>query len=402
MAATLERAEQLDTDDELAVYRDRFVPIMDPGVVAYLDGNSLGRPLLATAERLQHLVRHEWGTRLIRSWEEGWLTLPERIGDEIGRVAVGATPGQVIVADSTTVCLYKAIRAALALRPGRTEIITDTSNFPTDRFIVDGIADQFGLTVNRIDSIDEIAEAVGDNTAVVTLSHVDYRSAAIADMAAITRITHDRGALVVWDLCHSAGVLPVQLDANDVDFAVGCTYKFLNAGPGAPAFLYVNSRHHNDFRQPITGWMGADDIFAMADEFKPALGIRRALSGTPSIAAMAGVEMGIALLAEARIGRVRAKAQGLGRWVIELADVWLAPLGFVVASPRSDEQRGGHVLLRHPDAERISRELIDNGVIIDFRNPDGIRIGLSPLTTSYVEVWHAMNVVKSQYSRTPS
>ncbi|MFC0106224.1 kynureninase [Kibdelosporangium aridum] len=400
MATTRDWAEQLDANDELAVYRDRFVPIVDPGLVAYLDGNSLGRPLLATAERLERLVRHEWGSRLIRSWSEGWLTLPERVGDELGRVAIGAAPGQVIVADSTSVCLYKTVRAALALRPGRTEIVTDTSNFPTDRFVVDGIAEQFGLTVKRIspDSLtgvrpDDVHAAVGDGTAVVVLSHVDYRSAAVADMAAITRIAHGRGALVVWDLCHSVGAMPVELDAAGVDFAVGCTYKFLNAGPGAPAFLYVNSKHHNGFRQPITGWIGAEDIFAMADRFRPAPGIRRALSGTPPITGMVGVDEGVALLAEAGIDRVRTKAQALGRLVIELADEWLVPLGFTVASPRSDELRGAHVMLRHPDAERLSQRLIDNGVIIDFRNPDGIRVGLSPLTTSYAEVWHALSVI---------
>ncbi|RSM91579.1 aminotransferase class V-fold PLP-dependent enzyme [Kibdelosporangium aridum] len=401
MATTRDWAEHLDANDELAAYRDRFVPIADPGVVAYLDGNSLGRPLLATAERLDRLVHQEWGSRLIRSWGEGWLTLPERIGDELGRVAIGAAPGQVIVADSTSVCLYKTVRAALALRPGRTEIVTDASNFPTDRFIVDGIAEQFGLTVKRISSdpltgvrADEVAAAVGDDTAVIVLSHVDYRSAAIADMAAITRIVHDRGALAVWDLCHSVGAMPVELDAADVDFAVGCTYKFLNAGPGAPAFLYVNSKLHKDFRQPITGWIGAEDIFAMADRFRPAAGIRSALSGTPPITGMVGVDEGVALLAEVGVDRVRAKAQALGRWVIELADEWLVPLGFTVASPRSDELRGAHVMLRHPDAERLSQKLIDNGVIIDFRNPDGIRVGLSPLTTGYVEVWHAMDVIR--------
>ncbi|CAM3540049.1 kynureninase [Kibdelosporangium persicum] len=409
MNPTLDQAERLDADDELAVYRDRFVPIEDPGVVAYLDGNSLGRPLLAAAERLQDLVRHDWGSRLIRSWEEGWLTLPERIGDELGRVALGAAPGQVIVADSTSVCLYKTVRAALALRAGRTEIVTDTANFPTDRFIVDGIAEQTGHTVKWIASdpwsgvrTEEVAAAVSERTAVVVLSHVDYRSAAIADMTAVSRIVHDNGGLVVWDLCHSVGVLPVELDAAGADFAVGCTYKFLNGGPGSPAFLYVNARHHNDFRQPITGWIGAADIFGMTDRFQPAPGIRSALSGTPTILGMAGLEASVALLAEAGIPRIRAKARALGRWVIELADAWLVPLGFTVASPRSDEKRGAHVTLRHPAAESLSRTLIDHGVIIDFRNPDGIRIGLSPLTTGYAEVWHAMSVIRESARTRPA
>ncbi|MEV4148885.1 aminotransferase class V-fold PLP-dependent enzyme [Amycolatopsis sp. NPDC049691] len=391
---TLEEAARLDAADELAAFRDRFVPITDESVVAYLDGNSLGRPLLATAERLQEVVAEQWGTRLIRSWDERWLELPERIGDELGRVALGAAPGQTIVADSTSVCLYKVIRAAVALRPGRDEIVTDTANFPTDRFLVDSVAAELGLTVRWIDSADDVAAVTGARTAAVVLSHVDYRSAAIADLAGITRVVHDRGGLTVWDLCHSVGSIPVALDADGADFAVGCTYKFLNAGPGAPAFLYVNARHHEAFGQPITGWMGAADTFGMAERYVPAPGIRRALSGTPPVLGMVGVQEGVALLAEAGIERVRAKAVALGRWVLDLADEWLVPLGFTVASPREDARRGGHVTLRHPDAERLSRVLIDNGVLIDFRRPDGIRIGLSPLTTSFTEVRAALERIR--------
>ncbi|WP_216206185.1 kynureninase [Amycolatopsis aidingensis] len=395
---SLERAARLDAADELAHFRDRFVPIGDPGVVAYLDGNSLGRPLRSTAQRLQELVGQEWGARLIRSWEEGWLTLPERLGDELGSVALGAAPGQVIVADSTSVCLYKVLRAAIGLRPGRDEVVTDTSNFPTDRFIVESVAGELGLTVRWIESDPwsgvapaEVAAVLSERTAVVVLSHVDYRSAAIADLAAITGLVHDRGGLVVWDLCHSVGSIPVALDTAGADFAVGCSYKFLNAGPGAPAFLYASSRHHHEFGQPITGWMGAADTFGMEAHYRPAPGIRRALSGTPPVLGMVGVAEGVALLAEAGILRVRAKAVALGRWVIDLADAWLAPLGCAVASPREDDLRAGHVTLRHPHADRLARRLIEDGVLIDFRGPDGIRIGLSPLTTSYTEVWHAMD-----------
>ncbi|MEU4249303.1 aminotransferase class V-fold PLP-dependent enzyme [Amycolatopsis sp. NPDC026612] len=388
-----EAADRLDAEDELAAFRDRFVPITDPGVIAYLDGNSLGRPLRATAERLQELVAHEWGARLIRSWEERWLALPEEIGDELGRVALGAAPGQTIVADSTSVCLYKALRAAVALRPGRDEIVTDTANFPTDRFLVESVAAELGLTVRWTES-EDVAAAVGPRTAVVTLSHVDYRSAAITDLAAVTRLVHERGGLVVWDLCHSVGSMPVALDTAGADFAVGCTYKFLNAGPGAPAFLYVNARHHEGFGQPITGWMGAADTFGMADQYVPAPGIRRALSGTPPVLGMVGVREGVALLAEAGIDRVRAKAVALGRWVLALADAWLVPLGFTVASPREDDRRGAHVTLGHPDAERLSRVLIEHGVLIDFRRPDGIRVGLSPLTTGYAEVRRAMDRIR--------
>ncbi|ADJ48129.1 kynureninase [Amycolatopsis mediterranei S699] len=387
------RADRLDAEDELAAFRERFVPIGDPGVVAYLDGNSLGRPLRATAERLRELVEHEWGGRLIRAWEERWLALPEELGDELGRVALGAAPGQTIVADSTSVCLYKTLRAAAALRPGRDEIVTDTANFPTDRFLVESVAAELGLTVRWAES-EDVAAVAGPRTAVVTLSHVDYRTAAITDLAAVTRVVHEHGGLVVWDLCHSVGSLPVELDAAGADFAVGCTYKFLNAGPGAPAFLYANARHHAAFGQPVTGWMGAADTFGMAAEYVPAPGIRRALSGTPPVLGMVGVQEGVALLAEAGIGRVRAKAVALGRWVLALADAWLVPLGFTIASPRDDDRRGGHVTLRHPDAERLSHVLIEHGVLIDFRRPDGIRIGLSPLTTGFAEVRRAMDRIR--------
>ncbi|MGW4830271.1 kynureninase [Amycolatopsis japonica] len=398
---TLDEAARLDAADDLAGFRDRFIPIDDPQVVAYLDGNSLGRPLKATAARLGEVVAQEWGARMIRSWEERWLALPEQLGDRLGQVALGAAPGQTIIADSTSVCLYKSLRAAVALRPGRDEVIADTANFPTDRFIVDSVANELGLTMRWIEADPwagvapaDVDALLSERTAVVLLSHVDYRSAAIADLSTITSLVHRHGGLVVWDLCHSVASVPVLLDVAKADFAVGCTYKFLNAGPGAPAFLYVNARHQREFGQPITGWMGAADAFGMEDRYRPAPGIRRALSGTPSVLGMVGVAEGTELLAEAGLPRVRAKAVELGRWVIELADAMLTPLGFTVASPRQDELRGGHVTLRHRHAERLSRKLIDNGVIIDFRGPDGIRIGLSPLTTCFTEVWHAMDRIR--------
>lgn len=395
---TLADAERLDREDPLAGFRGRFLPIEDPGVVAYLDGNSLGRPPSATLDRLRELVTQEWGTGMIRSWDRGWLELPERVGDRLGAVCLGAGPGQVIVADSTTVCLYKALRAAVALRPGRTELVTDTDNFPTDRYVVAAIARELGLTVRWIESdpragvtAEQLAEVVGEDTAVVTLSHVSYRSAYIADMAGINELVHAAGALVVWDLCHSVGAMPVRLDATGTDFAVGCTYKFLNAGPGAPAFFYARAEHHDRFAQPIAGWIGARDIFAMAPRFEPADGIRRALSGTPPVLGLVGVEQGVEMLAEAGIERVRAKSTALTRVAIELSERWLAPLGFTVASPRDDEVRGGHVTVTHPRAESLARAWIDNGVIIDFRTPDGIRIGLSPLSTGFAELWRAID-----------
>jgi len=286
----------LDASDPLAGFRDRFVPA--PDVAAYLDGNSLGRPLTASVERVDALLREQWATRLIRGWDEGWLELPMRLGDELGRVALGAGLGQTVIGDSTTVLLYKVIRAALELRPGsadtpRDEIVIDRDDFPTDRYLVESIAAEHGMTVRWIDEGDvtpeRVAAVVGDRTAVVVLSAIAYRSGFLAEIPAITSIVHDAGALMLWDLCHSAGVIPHQLDAWGVDFAVGCTYKYLNGGPGAPGFAYVAQTHHDDFRQPISGWLGSVRPFEMGQGYQPAPGIRRVLSGTPSIVGMVGL-----------------------------------------------------------------------------------------------------------------
>jgi kynureninase len=394
-------AREKDLQDDLAPFLDRFLPIEDPDVIAYLDGNSLGRPLKATAERLTHLVTTEWGSRLIRAWGDRWLGLPEQVGDELGVAALGAAAGQVILADSTTVSLYKVLRAAAAMRPGRTEIVADTGNFPTDRYLAASIAKELGMTVRWIkpDPLygvrpEQVWQAVGRDTAVVALSHVDYRSAAITDMPAINRIAHDQGALTAWDLCHSVGSIPVELDASETDFAVGCTYKFLNAGPGSPAFVYVRTRHQASFEQPVSGWMGAQDIFRMGPAHEPAPGIRRVLSGTPSILGIVAAQQGVRLVAEAGIHRIRAKSVGLTRFAIDLAESWLVPLGYQIGSPLEDSLRGGHMTLQHPQAETISRQLTDNGVLIDFRWPDGIRLGLSPLSTTFSEVFAAMEYIR--------
>ncbi|MEV6425963.1 aminotransferase class V-fold PLP-dependent enzyme [Streptomyces sp. NPDC051662] len=391
-------AERLDRNDELAAYRDRFLPIDDSSVIAYLDGNSLGRPLKRTLGLVHDLVADQWSSRMIRGWQDGWLELPQRLGDRLGAAGLGAGPGQVILADSTTVCLYKVLRAAVSLRPGRTGIVTDTDNFPTDRYVVEAVADELGMTIHWIESDpssgvteEQVAEAVGPDTAVVTLSHVAYRSAFIADMEHINSLVHAAGGLAVWDLCHSVGSVPVSLDASGADFAVGCTYKFLNAGPGAPGFLYVREEHQAGLRQPIPGWMSARDRFAMAPEYAAATGVRRMLSGTPAVTGLAGVAAGVELLAEAGIERIRAKSTALTRMAIELCDAWLVPLGFAVGSPREEAIRGGHVTVTHPRAAEFARTLIDNGVIIDFRAPDGIRVGLSPLCTSFTELWAALD-----------
>lgn len=389
----IEPASQLDAADPLARFRSRFVAADDPSVVAYLDGNSLGRPLAVTGERLAAFVAGEWGRGLIRSWDDAWMAEPVTVGDRLAEIALGAAPGQVIVADSTTVLLYKLIRAGVGARPGRDEVVIDVANFPTDRFIVDGIAAELGLSVRHLTPPHaagvrpaDIAAAIGDRTALVVLSHVAYRSGFLGDMAAITRAAHEAGALILWDLCHSAGVLPIELDACDVDLAAGCTYKYLNGGPGSPAFCYVATRLQEELRQPVWGWMGASDPFAMAAEYRPAKGIRKFISGTPPVLAMQPLKDMLELIDEAGLTAVRRKSVALTSRAVALADEVLAPLGAVLASPRDAADRGSHVTVDHPRFAEVTAALWKSGVIPDFRPPDGIRIGLSPLSTSFAEL----------------
>jgi kynureninase len=389
----------LDDADPLASLRDRFVGTDSP--LIYLDGNSLGRPLTVTAERLRAFVEDEWGGRLIRGWDEGWFDLPLSLGDELGRVCLGAAAGQVAVGDSTTVLLYKLMRTAVAARPGRTEIVIDRDNFPTDRYLAMGVAAECGLTVRWLDvdttagaTVEQVAAAMGEQTALVALSHVSYRSAWIADVAEITRVTHDAGALVLWDLCHSVGSVPTDLDAWEVDLAAGCTYKYLNGGPGSPAFCYVAERHLDTFAQPIQGWMGNTDPFLMGPDYRPVAGIRRFLSGTPAVVGMLAIQDMVALIDEVGIDAVRKKSEQLTSYAVELADAHLAPYGVSLASPRDPAQRGGHVTLQHPRMREVVEALWTRDVIPDYRDPGGLRIGLSPLSTSYDEVERGMTVVR--------
>jgi kynureninase len=396
-AADREHAAELDGRDPLAGFRDRFARAERDGrELVYLDGNSLGRLPLATAERISRVVRDEWGTGLIGSWDH-WIGLPARVGDLLGEHLLGAAPGQVAVSDSTTVNLYKLACAALDARPGRRVIVTDDDNFPTDRYVTAGIAAQRGCELRMIHTdmdsgLDEatLRAAVGEDTALVTLSHVAYRSAALADMAAVTELVHASGAVMLWDLSHSAGSVPVQLDACDADLAVGCTYKYLNAGPGAPAFLYVRRDLQDRLRQPVWGWFGQRDLLAMGPEYDPVPGIGRFTTGTPQVAGIAAVEEGARLLAEAGIDRLRDKGVRLTEYLITLADKWLAPLGCSLASPRDPARRGSHVTLHHRQAQRIYQALAARGVITDYRSPDRIRYGLAPMTTRFTDVWDAM------------
>jgi kynureninase len=388
------RAAELDIADPLAPFRDRFLPADD--VVAYFDGNSLGRPPKATAERLAAFVTEEWGGRLIRGWDEGWVGLPVTVGDEVAAVVLGAAPGQTVVADSTSVNLFKVLHAACDLRPDRDEIVIDTTNFPTDRYLVEGVAAQRDMTVRWLEpdlvehvTTDGLAEVLGERTAVVALSHVDYRSAAILDVTGITAQVHAAGGLVVWDLCHSAGALPIALDADDVDFAVGCTYKYLDAGPGAPAFLYVASRHLRDVAQPIPGWFSAADLFAMADSYTAAPDIRRMLSGTPNVMGILAAREGVRLVGEAGIDAIRTKSVALTDFLLELID----RLDVTMLSPRDSARRGSHVTIQVPDAAEAAKRLGERGVIPDVRRPDLLRLGLSPLSTSFTEVFEGWKVL---------
>ncbi len=394
-----DRAEALDRADALAPFRRRF-SVAD-STVTYLDGNSLGSLPRATETHVAGVVRQEWGERLIRSWNEGWNELPERVGDLLARTVLGCKQGQVVLSDSTTVNLYKLLSAALEQAPERRVIVTDDLNFPTDRYVVEGLARSTGRTVHTVASdpihgisLDALEAALDDNTAVVTLSHVDFRSGAIADLAGITRLAREAGALVVWDLSHSVGAVPVELDASGVDLAVGCTYKYLNGGPGAPAFLYVRKGLQDQLRQPIWGWFSQAEQFAMGQTYQPTAGIRRFLTGTPSVLAASAVEASLAIIEEAGIDRIRAKGQALTGFLIELFEDRLADLGFSLASPADERLRGSHVTLSHPDAYRICRALIEQeDVIPDFRTPDGLRLGLSPLTTRFVDVWDGIDAI---------
>ncbi|MBN9142235.1 MAG: aminotransferase class V-fold PLP-dependent enzyme [Micrococcales bacterium] len=379
----------LDAADPLRGYRDRFVP--GDGLVAYLDGNSLGRPLRASVERLERFAREEWGGRLIRGWDEGWLELPLALGDELGAHVLGAAPGQVAVADSTSVLIYKLARAAVDARPGRDEVLLDRGNFPSDRYLLEGIAAERGLTLRWLDpdpaggvTPEAVADAVSERTALGLFSSVAYRSGFLADAPAITATLHDAGALAMWDLCHSAGVVPTSLDAWGVDLAVGCGYKYLNGGPGAPAFLYVRRELQGELRQPIHGWIGSRAPFEMGQGYEPADGIRSFLTGTPPIVAMQPLVDMLALLAEVGIDAVRAKSVALTEHAIRLVDGELPDAR--LASPRDPARRGGHVTIDHPRFAQLLPALWSAGIIPDFRRPDGLRLGCSPLSTSFAEL----------------
>jgi len=407
MAGPTDRAhaEQLDADDPLASYRSRF-EIPDESVV-YLDGNSLGRPPAATSRRIAEVVHDQWGDRLIRSWDEGWMDLPVQVGDRLGAALLGASPGETLVCDTVTVNTFKALHAAMDLRPARSTIVVHRGEFPTDRYVATEVARQRAGSVRWLGPMDpgatqtdpvtagDVAAVLHDDVAVVLLSVVDYRSAAIADVEGITRAVHDAGAIVVWDCSHAAGSIPLDLPGLGADLAIGCSYKYLNGGPGAPAWIWANAAHHDALHNPVPGWMGHADVFAMGPEYVPAPGVRRFMTGTPAAMALVAVDCGVELLAEAGMVAVRAKGMALTSYAVDLADAWLAPHGVTLASPRDATRRGAHLTLRHPDALALVQALTDRGVIPDFRHPDGIRVGLAPLTTRFTDVHDGLAALRA-------
>jgi len=397
----LKAAQQLDAADELASFRQAFV-IADPDLI-YLDGNSLGRLPGHAASHLREVVEKEWGHDLIRGWNAGWFQAPERVGEKIAKL-VGASPGQVVVSDSTSVNLFKLVMAALAMLPKRKRVVSDRLNFPSDLYILQGcirllggkhhlhlMPSEDGITMDP----QAVFDSIDDQTALVTLSHVTFKSGFLYDAQAVTDRAHRAGALVLWDLSHSVGVVPIDLDRWGADLAVGCTYKYLNGGPGAPAFLYVGNDLQEKLASPIWGWFGQRSPFAFDLDYTPVEGIGRFLVSSPPILSMLAMEASLDLVLEAGIERIRRKSEGLTSYLIYLVDQVLAPLGFTQGSPRETERRGSHVSIRHPQGYRINRALIEEmGVIPDFREPDNIRLGLAPLYTAYTEVWEAVERIK--------
>lgn len=377
----------LDAADPLAGFRDRFA--LPPDVI-YLDGNSLGALPRRTAGRLAELVQTEWGRDLITSWNKNhWIDLPSRVGNKIARL-IGAESGEVVVADSTSINLFKLLSAGLDLAQGRSVVLSDTGNFPTDLYVAQGLTGLRGGAASlRLVEEDRVIDAIDAETAIVMLTHVNYRTGRLHDMASVTAAAHRAGALVLWDLAHSAGALPVALDAVGADFAVGCGYKYLNGGPGAPAFLFIARRHQARVRPPLSGWMGHEAPFEFDLDYRPAAGIARNLCGTPAILSLAALEVGVDLMLEADLAMLRAKSITLGESFAALVEQH-CPGQFELASPRDPAARGSQISLRHAHGYAIVQALIARGVIPDFRAPDIVRFGFAPLYLRHVDVWDAV------------
>lgn len=386
---SLSAAQQKDRNDALAHHKSAFILPQD---IIYLDGNSLGALPRQSAEQLQSAILTQWGEGLIRSWNDaGWIDLPRRIGAKIAPL-IGADAANVVMADSTSVNLFKLLSAACALRPDRTKIIAEAANFPTDNYIAEGVINQQGMGHELVyaKNPDEIYTLIDNSTAVVMLTHINYRNGFMHDIEALSRAAHDAGALIIWDLAHSAGAVPVQLDAWNVDFAVGCSYKYLNGGPGAPAFLYVADRHLSTARQPLSGWFSHHSPFAFETHYEPAGTIDQFLCGTPAILSAIALDAALDIWRDVDIHAVRAKSLALTDYFISLMQSRCSGYGLQLITPREHHLRGSHVSFTHPDSGyAIMSALISQGVIGDFRAPDILRFGFTPLYTSFSDVWHA-------------
>lgn len=383
--------EALDAADPLREFRERF---MLPEGVIYLDGNSLGCLPKATAARLAEVVLAEWGEGLIGSWNSaGWVHAPQRVGDKIARL-IGAAPGEVVACDSTSINVFKALCAALSVNPGRNTILSERGNFPTDVYMMQGLEALTGrhITAQLVEP-GQIEAAIGDDTAVVLLTQAHYRTGRIRDMAATTAAAHAKGALVIWDLSHSAGAIPVDLNSANADFAVGCGYKFLNGGPGAPGYIFAADRHQPNAQPALSGWFGHARPFDFEDAYVPAEGMKRFLVGTPPILGLAALEVGLDLFLEADMGAVRAKSVALGELFAERMVPLCRDHGFALASPADQAERGSQISYSHPEAYPIVQALIARGVVGDFRAPDVLRFGLTPLYTSFAEVAAAVDAI---------
>jgi kynureninase len=401
-SASHDFAKYLDRQDVLASFRKQFV-FSDPGLI-YLDGNSLGMMPKAAQEKSRQVVDEQWGSNLIRGWNKGWWEAPHRIGDKIGRL-IGAAPGQTIVGDTVSINLFKLATAALTFQPNKTRIITDTFNFPSDLYILQGIQQNLGnrheiILIGATDNditpdLAALESTIDENTALVTLSHVVFKSGYMYDMQRVTELAHAKGALVLWDLSHSVGSVPVELDACNADLAIGCTYKYLNGGPGAPAFLYVNKNIQEKLSSPIWGWWGQKNPFDFGLEYTPAPGVQRFQAGTQPMISMLTMEAALEPLLQAGMDALRAKSILMTDYASYVTDELLTPLGFSVGSPRDSARRGSHISIRHEEGYRINRALIEElNVIPDYREPDNIRLGFAPLYISFSDIWDGFDRIR--------
>ncbi len=393
MTPDLAAIEAMDAADPLRSMREHFV--LPQGVI-YLDGNSLGAASPAVFRQLQQAATQEWAQDLIRAWNTaGWFNMPVELGDQLGRL-IGAAAGQTVVCDTTSINIYKLLHAALGMRPGRSVIVAEGDSFPTDLYMAEGVASTRPGTRLRLEGVDAAAieELIDDSVAVILVNHVNYKSGQLRDMAALTRKAHESGALIIWDLCHTAGALPVELDRANADFAVGCTYKYLNGGPGSPAFIYAAERHHGDVHQPLSGWWGHARPFAFEQGFAVGSGIRRFLCGTQPVLSMRALKGALDIWNDVDMAAVRRKSIALTDLFIQLVEARCATYGLELESPRDGSQRGSQVSFLHPHGYQVMRALIERGVIGDFRAPSTIRFGFTPLYVGYGDVWQAVDVLE--------